>query len=945
MSSSRLIFSRMSAAYLLLVLLFTPAAAQDREAPLPLDPAIRTGRLPNGLTFFIRRNAQPETRAALRLAVKAGSIDEADDQRGLAHLLEHMAFNGSEHFKAGELVSYLESIGARFGPDVNAYTSFDETVYMLEVPTDRDSILERGFDALSDFAGAIALETAEIDKERGVVIEEWRLRQGAATRMQDAQLQGLFGESRYVDRLPIGLPEILKSFPAQRLRDFYRDHYRADRMAVIVVGDIDPPAIEALIRRHFSGLRTVPPAARTVHPIPPHPETRYVAVSDREAQASSVAIVHKRPLEMFRTVGDYRRALLRSLVHQMIGGRFAEIARRPDAQFLRASSGDETLGRTSEAFTVSARVTDGGLERGLQAIAQEIARVKQHGFGNAELERAKKEMLAGLERAYNERDKSQSGGFASELIRHFLTDEPAPGIAMELDLARRFLPSMTAAEASALVRELLGDDNRVVIATSPEKAGIPVVTQAVLRDALRAGSAASVEPWRDEVEGRALMATTPTPGTVRARREIAEIGVTVLTLSNGVEVWLKPTDFRNDQVSFTAYARGGVSLAPEAEYLDASLSTSLVAISGVGGINPIDLGKLTAGRIANAGVYMSSYTHGISGGSTPRDLETALQLAHLHFTAPNRDPAALELMKRRLEANLANQAQSPGAVFGERVRRLNTMDHYSSRPMRTEDLPRLSAERMHAYYGARFRNAADFTFFFVGAFSVDQVTPLLTTYLASLPTTGAATSAIGGLRLQFPAGVQRETVKKGQEPRSQTAITFFADTGLDELESHRLRAATSILQTRLREVLREELGGTYSVGVGYSDTAPQRGYGTTSVQFGSSPENAERLTAAVMTELEKLRRDGPAETDVQVVKETEKRDLETSFRQNNYWLNALQAAHLLGRDARTIPQRIARAESLSKENIHAAFRTYFPADRHTVVTLVPETTAAPSASR
>jgi zinc protease len=946
-SSSRLIFSRIGAAYLLLVLLFTPAAlqdlsAQDLSTPLPLDAAIRTGTLPNGLTFFIRRNVEPANRAALRLAVKAGSIDEADDQRGLAHLLEHMAFNGSEHFKAGELVSYLESIGSRFGPDVNAYTSFDETVYMLEVPTDRPDIINRGFEALSDFAGGIELNTAEIDKERGVVIEEWRLRQGAQSRMQDAQLQGLFGESRYTNRLPIGTPEILKSFPAQRIRDFYRDHYRADRMAVIVVGDIDPAAMEKQIRQHFSGLATRPPATRTVYPVPAHRETRYVATSDREAQASSVSIVHKRPLEMFRTVGDYRRSLLRSLVDQMINSRFGEIARTPEARFLGASAGDQTLGQTVEGFTVSARVKDGGIAEGTAALAEEIARLKQHGFGDAELDRAKKGMIAGLERAYNERDKSQSGGFAAELIRHYLTGEPAPGIAMELDLARKFLPAMTAADASALVRELLGDDSRVVLAVSPEKEGIRPITQAVLSEALRAGSTAAVAPWRDSLEGRALMASLPAPGGVRSRREIPEIGVTVLTLSNGVEVWLKPTNFRNDQVSFTSYARGGVSLASEAEYLDASLSTAIVGLSGIGGINPVDLGKLLAGKIANASAYVSTFTHGISGGSTPRDLETALQLAHLQFTAPNRDPAALDLMKRRLEANLANQAQNPGAVFGERVRRLNTLDHYSSRSMKVEDLPRLNADRMHAFYEARFRNAADFTFFFVGAFDVDEITPLLTRYLGSLPSAGKPTAALGNLRLQFPTGVQRETVKKGQEPRSQTSITFFADTNLDEFESHRLRAATSILQNHLREVLREELGGTYSVGVGYSDMAPQPGYGTTSVQFGSAPENAEQLTGAVMTELEKLRRDGPSDSDVQVVVETEKRDLETSFKTNNYWLNALQTAHLLGRDPRTIPQRIARAESLTKANIHEMFKKYFPPNRHTVVTLMPETMPPPA---
>ena len=416
--------------------------------------------------------------------------------------------------------------------------------------------------------------------------------------------------------------------------------------------------------------------------------------------------------------------------------------------------------------------------------------------------------------------------------------------------------------------------------------------------------------------------------------------MTVLTLSNGVDVWLKPTDFRNDQVAFIAYSQGGTSLAAPTEYLGASLSASLVSVAGVGGFTPIDLGKVLAGRIASVSPFMQTYTHGISGGSTPRDLETALQLVHLYCTAPNRDPEAFTLLQRRLEASLANQAQNPGSVFGERVRRVNTMDHYSVRPMRPDDVGRLDAGRMMSYYTARFANAADFTFFFVGAFTVDQITPLLTAYVASLPSTGRSSAQLHDLKVQFPAMVQREIVTKGQEPRSQTAVTFFSNTGLEELESHRLRAAASVLQMRLRDVLREELGGTYSVGVVHSDTAPVPGYGTTTVQFGSAPENADRLTGVVMTEAERLRREGPSETNLQVVKETEKREIETALRQNGYWLNSLQAMHLLGRDPRRILQRIERAESLTRENIQGAARKYLPPDRHTVVTLIPETTAA-----
>jgi zinc protease len=935
-----LILSRIRAAYIALLVLACAALASaqapaDLNAPLPLDKAIRRGTLPNGLTYYIRRNSEPDDRAMMRLAVKAGSIDEADDQRGLAHVLEHMAFNGSTHFPPGELVKYLESIGAQFGPHVNAYTSFDETVYMLSVPTDRAGTMTRAFEAMSDFAGGITLDAAEIDKERGVVLEEWRGRLGASERMLQPQMNALFGGSKYTDRNPIGTPESLKGFTHQRLRDFYRDNYRLDRMAFIVVGDIDVQEVEAQIRTHFGSLKSAS-GARQPAPIQAHPDTRYAVVSDRETQGTSISVYHKRPRRDLSTVGDYRRVLVQSLMYQMLNARLSEISRQPNAPFLGASSGDDTLGRTLEAFAVSARVQDGGTARGLTALAQELARVRQHGFGEAELGRAKASMLAGYERAYNERDKSESPGLADELVRNFLIGEGAPGIEMEVELVKRFLPGITAAEIAALARQYITDENRVVISTAPEKAGLAPVTETALREALTSGLAASVEPWKDGIAGRELLTKAPTPGAVKSRREIAEIGVTVLTLSNGVEVWLKPTTFRNDQISFTSYARGGVSLASPEDYFNASLATSLVGLSGIGGLTPVDMGKLLAGKLAGVSPNVGTYTHGIGGSTTPRDLETALQLLYLQFTAPNRDPASFELMKQRLEANLANQAQSPGAVFSERARCINTSNHYTCRALKPEDIPKLNADRMLAFYQQLYANAADFTFFMVGSFKVDEVVPLLTKYVASLPSKGSSTSRSVDLKLQFPDKVVREAVYKGQEPRSQTVMSFFADTRLEEFETHRLQAATTVVENRLREILREQLGGTYSVGVGYSNTSPVPGYGSTSVQFGSSPENVEKLQAAVMAELDKLRKEGPTASDVQAVKEAEKNSIQEGLRENGYWQGSLQALHLLGRDPVGILRRIERADSLNQQNIHEAIRKYFPMERHTIVTLMPE---------
>jgi zinc protease len=935
--SNRLIFTRIAAAYLTL-LLVGPVSAQDLAAPLQLDPAVRTGTLPNGLRWFVRRNARPEKRVALRLAVKAGSIDEEDDQRGLAHVLEHMAFNGTAHFKPGELVAYLESIGARFGPHVNAYTSYDETVYMLDVPTDREGTLDRGFAALSDFAGGMALDQKEVDRERGVVIEEWRGRLGASARIQAMHAKAIYGSSKYAERLPIGTPEVLKTFTPRRLRDFYDTWYRPDRMAVVVVGDLEPAAAEQLVTRYFAPLRARGPAVeRPVYPVPAHAETRFGIASDPEAQQSSVVLVHKRRLQDVRTVGDYRRLLLRSLVHQMLNARFSEIARQPDAPFIGASSDDDRIGRDVEALTVGARVADsGGIPKGLEALTREAARVDRFGFGGAELERGRQWTLASYEQAFNERDKTEHPSLAAELIRHFLENEPVPGIAFEYELARKVVPAIAPDEAAALAKELITENNRVVLVTAPEKSGVPVPAEAALREAMQRGSTSEVTAWRDEMAGRELMPTKPVPGRVASTREIPEIGVTVVAFANGVNVWLKPTEFKNDQVLFTSYARGGTSLAASRDYFAAALSPTLVGIAGVGGFTPVELDKLLPGRLVDVSPYMSLYTHGVSGSSTPKDLETALQLLYLNFTAPNRAPESFDLMKRRLAAALANQARNPIAAFQERVAQVNTMNHYTARNPTPEDVEKLDAAAMWSYYDARFANAADFTFFFVGTFDVKTVTPLLATYVGSLPSKGPPSAAIGDVRLQFPPSIVRDVVRQGREPRSQTVISFFADTGLDEFEMHRTRAASQVLEIRLRDLLREELGGTYSVGVNYTNMQPQRGYGTIAVTFGSAPENVDKLANAVLEQAARLRDTGPTAEDVQKVQELERRELESAMRQNGYWLNSMQTVHLLGWDVRSIAKRLDRTASLTRENIHAAARKYFPENRYTVVTLLPQ---------
>jgi zinc protease len=916
-----------------------PAAAPPvrLQEVLPFDAAVKTGKLPNGLTYFIRHNDRPAKRVALRLAVKAGSLNEADDQQGLAHLIEHMAFNGTTHFKPGELVSYFESTGARLGPHVNAYTSFDQTVYMFELPTDRSEVVSQGLTALADFAGGLSLGTAEVDKERGVVIEEWRGRLGAASRVRDKQIPVLYNRSRYAERITIGKPEIIRNAPVARLRSFYDTWYRPDRMALIVVGDINAADVEASVRTMFGGLKArAPRAALPDSTVPLRKETLVNVVADPEITQSTVQLLTKYPRAGQRTVADYRRNLVEGLFEGMFSDRLGELARKPDASFLSASVGEGELSPSVSMLSLSARVQDGQVPAGLRALAIEAKRVLEFGFTAAELERARSRLTAFYDRAYSERDKTESDSFASEYLNYFLREEPSPGIAYEYRLVQGVLPGISLADITAAARARLSADCKVILTVSPEKAGLSAPAEAELRGSFTAVDQVAVTPWSETGNTHALIEKTPDAGAVVSRRELPALGVSVVRFANGVEAWLKPTDFKNDQVVFTLYSKGGLSLAPPADFLNASLATSYLGLAGVGELSAVDLERLLAGKLVSSSPFVSTSTHGISGSSTPSQLETALQLLYQQFTTPRDDAASFALLKRQLEAAVANRGRSPGQAFGERLEQVNTSNHYTSAPLTPERVATLDRAKMLSFYKERFANAADFTFFMVGSFTEESAVPLLAKYVGALPSTGRAEASFKDLGIQFPKAPERAEVKKGREPRSQTVISFFADPDPGAVEQEVIGAATTVLETTLRDMLREELGQTYSVSVGLSQSPPQRNLGHVEVHFGAAPDNIQRMTDRVMQEVARLREQGPTPELTAKARESALRGYETALRQNPYWLRRLQSIHLLGGDPGEILTRPARIGALTPVTIQDAFKKYFPPDRYTVVTLLPE---------
>jgi zinc protease len=919
-------------------------AAPPTEAPafaatdkIPFDPAVTTGTLPNGLTYYIRKNGKPEQRVFMQLAVKAGSIDEDNDQQGLAHFLEHMAFNGTQHFKAGELIATLESTGARMGPHVNAYTSFDETVYQFELPSNREGVVEKGLQALADFGGGMLLTPAEIDKERGVVIEEWRGGLGAGSRLRDQQIPVLYYQSKYAERLPIGKPEILKAFTPDRLKAFYTKWYRPDRMAVVVVGDLDPPKMEAMIRTGFGSIeKPSTPAPPRSYPVPLPPNVQYKVATDSEATRSSVSIVQKRERQPQDRVGDYRRSLVNQLVFQMLNDRFDELSRKPEAPFLSAGASGSGLTPTVETVSLGAGVQDGKIEAGLSAIAIEAKRVREFGFGAAELDRAKKWTLAGYDREYSERDKSESGRYVQEYVNHFLEGEPSPGIAYEHQLAHAAIPAITLDDVNAAAKALFSSPSRVILAVSPQKPNLTVPTEAQLTAALAATDSAAVTAWNDTAMGTTLMDHVPEPAAVTTRREIPELGVTVVKFANGVEAWFKPTDFKNDQVLFSLAGLGGTSLADADKYPEAQLATSLVGLSGAGGHSAVELQKLLAGKIAGASPFLTLSTQGISGSSTPANLETGLQLLNLNFTAPGDDGDAFGLIKRQLEAAYANRGNNPNALFGEKVAAVNTMAHYTSRPLTLERIAKLDRSAMSSFYRTRFANAADFTFFMVGTFKLDEALPLVARYVGSLPSTGAASSKFKDVGITFPSANEKALVEKGREPKGTTVLSFSADPPLEENEQGRVEAATEVLEIALRDILREELGETYSVSVGLSQRLPQPTGGSIGISFGSAPENVDKMVDRVLQEVRRLQDQGPSADLTNRAKEAARRSYETSIKQNGFWIGRLQSAKLLGRDPMLVLHRLERIDAVTQPILQETFKKYFPMSRYTVVTLLPE---------
>ncbi|WP_345267292.1 M16 family metallopeptidase [Nibrella viscosa] len=899
----------------------TPA---DLKRPIPFDPNVKVGKLPNGLTYYIRRNEEPKNRAELRLVVKAGSVLEETNQQGLAHFMEHMAFNGTKNFPKNELVNFLQSSGVRFGADLNAYTSFDETVYQLPVPTDNPELFERAFQILEDWAHNATLDPEEIDKERGVVLEEWRLGRGAQQRMRDKYWPYLLNNSRYADRLPIGKEDVLRNFKKEALERFYRDWYRPDLMSVIAVGDFDVAKVEGMIREKFGRIPKATNAkARPTFTIPPHPDTKVVIVTDEEQPNTVVQLIYKRPEIKETTLNDLREGIKRSLFNIMLSNRIQELTQRADPPFLGGFSNYGSFIGNLDAFSSYAVAKGDNVERAIQTLLDETARVRRFGFTPTELDRARRDLVSGAEQAYNERNKTRSSAYVSQYVQHFLKNDPVTGVDFYYNFLKSTIDGVKLDEVNQLVNQFIAPENRAVVIMAPDKSKdkLPTVEQ-VIGWIDNAGQ--NVTAYVDQTLDSPLLRVQPTAKPIAGEKKIQELGVTEWRLQNGVRVILKPTNFKNDQILFTGISFGGTSLYDLKDYESARFASTLTTLGGTGDYNQIQLGKYLSGKSLSVNPFISELQEGVSGSAAPKDLETALQLLYSYFTQPRKDAEVVQGFLSNQKSFLENQiaTPTPAKVFQDTVQTVLGGGNPRRLPLRPEQLDRINLDRAIDIYRERFADASDFTFVFVGNFTELNIKPLIEKYLGGLPSTNRK-ETFRDLGIRIPAGQITKTVYKGVDPKSTVQLVFSGDFNWNPETTTQIDALAEVLEIKLTEKLREEESSVYGVGVNGSYAKyPAERY-TMRIGFSCAPENVEKLISKTLEEINALKQRGADPKDIDKFKAETRRETEVQLKDNNFWLSYLTNQYFNGDDPKEILMEEEQLKKVTVESTKAAANRYF----------------------
>ena len=913
--------------------------AQDLKSKLPQDPNVVTGKLPNGLTYYIRSNHKPANKVDLRIAVKAGSILETDDQQGLAHFMEHMNFNGTKNFQKNDLVSYLQSIGVQFGADLNAYTGFDQTVYILPIPTDKPGNLEKGFQIIEDWAHNALLTDKDIDEERGVVLEESRLGKGANDRMMKKYFPKLAEGSKYAQRLPIGKDEILKHFTYDKVRSFYHDWYRPDLQAVIIVGDIDVATAKKMLMEHFGNLKN--PAGekkRNYVEVTPRKAPDAMVVTDKEATNSFLTL--KFPYTKKRTettVGDYRQHMVENLAQQVLNTRFNDLTQGSTPPFAYGGVGSDDLIHGYESFEVYAVLSGDGVEKPLMAITGELMKAKQFGFNKSELDLAKKDMMSGMEKAHNEKGTTESRNYVEEYLRAFLNGESFPGIDNEFAYYTKMLPEIKVEEVNAVVKKWLESKNTFTLLTAPEKGDVKLPTDKELIALTEKGFQQKIEKEEEKTVASSLMTTKPTPGKVVSTQKEDAFGAVTYTLSNGIKVTIKPTDFKSDEILMKGIKKGGSNSYGVADKSNVKFATELMDAMGYATFTPTDIEKVLAGKKIEANMVINDVDDEVNCSSTIKDFESMLQLTYLQIMQPRKDEALFNAFKDKQSMMVKFMSSNPQAAFMDTTMKVMSNNNPLGRMVipTPADFEKLNLDRSMQIYKDEFGSADGYHFFIVGNIKPENAMPLIETYLGSIPAKGV-TTAFKDNGVRPVKGNMTMKVNKGKEKKSMILEVFTGEVTYTEDLALKARALSEVLNIKVIEELREKMGAIY--GGGFNASVAKEPYERYAIQLylPCGPENVDKLIDAANVEINKIKDNGPDAKDLDKVKSQWLEKYKTDVKENKFWADKMQSALFWGRDQDRILNYETYINKLTPADIQNTAKQLFTGSNQFISILYPE---------
>jgi len=913
----------------------------DLTEKVPIDKKVKIGKLDNGLTYYIRANKKPENRVQFRLVTNAGSVLEDEDQQGLAHFCEHMAFNGTEYYKGNEMISELQKNGIEFGRGINAWTAFDETVYYVDLPSDKADMVEMGFKILDGWASKLLFTPEEIEHERGVIIEEWRGGLGAQERLQKATFPILLKGSQYALRLPIGKEEIIRNFKRDVIVRFYKDWYRPDMQAVIIVGDIDVDKMEAKVKEYFSSREAVKnPRPRPNYDIPKNKEPLIAIATDKEATGTTLAMFWKHDKAPQGTVGDYRNSLIRQLINGMLSDRFDEICEKASSPLIQAGAGYETfLGRSCDAFAVEGAPKDGKVDKAIEVLLTEMRRVDQHGFLQAELDRQKEELLSRYKKMAKEENKTQSVSFAQEYTNNFLENEVIPGIRQEYRYANEFVPEITLDEVNAMVKGWITDENFVLWLTANSKVKVPS-EKAALKLYKKAMSAKTT-PWVDNFKDEPLFSKDLPAVAAKVTKENKALDYTEYTCPNGIRFIVKKTDYKADEIRMSSFAKGGASIYEDNEAYMAQTAAQLIDDAGIAQFNSSQLTKKLKGMNLSISPSIGGETQGFSGNCSPKDLETMLQLLYLYYDAPRKDQESFDKNIDALRSQIKFMGENPQFVFIKKYIETVYPDNKRLVILPTEQhINSLKLDRTYEIFKERFNDASNQTFFFVGNIS-DKDIELIAKYVGNLPCTGKQKGETWKDRdPKFVSGTPRATAYKGTDNQGMLMIygetQGFVNTKKNKVIINQLSDAMEI--TAL-EIIREKMGGTYSPSVNVSYDVDGDGKGTkVSWMFyiACDPDNVANVEKAAIEILNQYINEGPSAETLGKVQEQQIINRENARQENSFWIGQIEGSYQYNEDRDDLDKYPELVKSVTAKEIQDAAAKFINMKNYAVIMLMPE---------